>query len=133
VAALAGGPLPALAYRFESADRSIAITGSGVGRDAFVALAEGATLIVVEAIHGGALDLALASPDVENLEGTRREAALHLRLEDVGGLATDASAKGVALTRLRPPPPFDFVYANRVQETFRGPVFILEDGELVTP
>lgn len=133
VAALAGGPLPALAYRFEAEERAIAITGSGIDPDAFGALAEGASLIVVEAIHGGALDLALASPDVENLEGTRREAALHLRLEDVGALASRASAQGVALTRLRPPPPFDFVYANRVQETFRGPVFVLEDGQVVTP
>jgi ribonuclease Z len=131
-AALPGGPLPALAYRFEAGGRSAVVGGSGPVTDALVALSRGADLLVWEAFHRPAVDLAIeaGSDDPARL---RREADLHTATGEVGGLAQRAGVRSLVLVRLRPPPLFDLQFTNLVRESFDGRVLIAEDGDELTP
>jgi ribonuclease BN (tRNA processing enzyme) len=129
--ALAGGALPALAYRLEDGDRALAFAGASWDADALVRAAKGAELLATEGVYQGSLDQAAqAGADVAQL---REEAKQHLALEAVGGIATRAGVRGVLLARLRPPPAFHYQYEDVVEQTFRGAVHIAEDGEAITP
>ena len=132
-AAIAGAATPALAWRIEAGDRAIAVAVAGTDTDAIARLAQGAHVLAVGGIYDASLALA-AEAGIEGIDVLRREAAQHLRLEDLGELATRAGVRSVLLTRLRPPPVFEFQYENLVGETYRlGPVFVAEDGEAFTP
>ncbi|MDJ0785779.1 MAG: hypothetical protein QNK05_03160 [Myxococcota bacterium] len=126
---LEGNALPSLAYRVEAGDRSVVISGAGAapGLEALVALATGADALVSQAVYGASLEAA-AEAGVDGLEVIQREAAQHLRLEDIGDLGTRTGVKLLVLTRMRPPPVFEFQYRRLVNETFRGRVEIAPDG-----
>jgi ribonuclease Z len=130
---LPGGPLAALAYRFESAGRSAVVAGTGWAPEALVSLARGAGLLVHEAVFvptpelAGELGLTLAP------ERLRREAALHTAIADVGGLARQAGVGTLALVRLRPPPVFDLQITRVVRESFDGRIVIPDDGDELRP
>lgn len=129
--ALAGGPLPAFAYRVEGGGRAHAFAGATWDPDAVVRAADEADVLAIEGVYRGSLDLAAeAGADVKLL---REEAKRHVALEEVGALATRASARSVLLARLRPPPAFHYQYEDVVEASFRGPVRIAEDGETITP
>jgi ribonuclease BN (tRNA processing enzyme) len=129
--ALAGGPLPALAYRLVDGERALAFAGASWDAAALVRAAEKAELLATEGVYQGSLDQATeAGADVSRL---REEAQRHLALEAVGEVATRAGVRGLLLARLRPPPAFHYQYENLVEQTFRGPVHIAEDGETITP
>lgn len=129
--ALAGGPLPAFAYRLVDGPRAYAFVGASWDEAALVRAADKALLLATEGVYQGSLDQAAEiGADVKQL---REEARLHVALESVGALATRAGVRGVLLSRLRPPPAFHYQYENLVEETFRGPVRIAEDGETITP
>lgn len=130
--ALNGGPLPALAWRVEGGGRSVVVSGAGFDPDALVDAAQGADLWAHEVLQGASLDRAIAA-DPARGESLAREGALHTRLEEVGALAARAGAKKLALVRLRPPPVYGFTYRRLVAETFRGQVFLPEDGEEIRP
>jgi ribonuclease BN (tRNA processing enzyme) len=131
-AALGGGPLPALAYRFEAGGRSAVVGGTGWGADALVELARGARLLVHEALHTESLEAAIAA-GAPNPDGLRREAGLHTGLGDVGALASRAGVAELVLTRLRPPPFLDHQFTRVVGRSFSGRVWIAEDGDELTP
>ena len=126
-AALGGGPLPGLAYRFEGAGRSLVVGGGGWAPEALVALARGAHLLVHEAASLPPPELA-ADLGV-GAERLRAEAALHTRLEDVGDLAQRAGVEALVLVRLRPPPAFDLQVTQVVRASFGGRVVVAEDGD----
>ncbi len=127
--ALAGGPLPALAYRLSDGAKTLAFAGASWDAEAVARAAERADLLVTEGVYQGSLAAAAAAgADVDRL---RSEAELHVALEAVGALATRAGAHGIVLTRLRPPPAFHFQYKRLVSKTFRGPVRVAEDGETI--
>jgi ribonuclease BN (tRNA processing enzyme) len=129
---LPGGHPPALGVRVEAGKQSLAIATTGHDPDAVVALAEGVDWLWSGALYGASLEAA-AEAGADPTEVLQREAEAHLRLEDVGGIAGRARARGLVLIRLRPPPVFTSQYRNLVGETYRGAVVIAEDGELVTP
>ena len=133
VAALRGGPFPALAYRIESGQRSIALASVGFGQESLVALASGADLLVHEAVYGASLAAAVEGTPAERAEILRREAEIHPKLESVGKLAREMGVATLVLTRLRPPPVYRFQYQSIVGEDFGGRVVIAEDGEEITP
>ena len=134
-AAIPGAGSTALGWRIEAGDRIVAVAVAGSDHEAIAELAKGAHVLAVEGVYGASLEMAAESDlEFEGLDILEREAAHHIRLEDVGAIATAAEVYSVLLTRLRPPPVFEFQYENLVGETFRrGPVFIAEDGEAVTP
>jgi ribonuclease BN (tRNA processing enzyme) len=129
---LPGGPLPALAWRIEDGTHSLVVSSAGWAPDAVAELGSGADLLVHEALYGASLERALEA-GVENGEALRTEAALHLRLEDAGALASRMGVRGLVLVRLRPPPAFEFQYTWLVRRDFRGRVLIARDGQALTP
>jgi ribonuclease Z len=130
---LAGGALPALAWRIEGDRRSVAITVGSAAPDALVGAAHGADFWVTEAVSGASLDRAREA-HVEGLDALLREAETHPRLEAIGALAAEAGVRSVVLTRLRPPPPFASQYEGVVEEGgFRGRVHVPDDGARLTP
>jgi len=133
VADLPGGPFPALAYRIESDNRSVVLASVGFARESLVAFASGADLLVHEAVYGASLAAALEEAVAERADVLRREAKIHPKLEDAGALAEEMGVATLVLTRLRPPPVYDFQYENIVREDFGGRVVIADDGEEITP
>ncbi|MBW2448159.1 MAG: hypothetical protein JRG83_19870 [Deltaproteobacteria bacterium] len=122
--------MPAFAYRFEAAGRSIVVGTSGWGEDALVALADGADLLVHDAFWSESMTRAIEEgADADQLHA---EAAWLTALEDVGAIATRAKVGTLMLTRLRPPPLYDFMFGRIVGEDFDGPLIVAEDGEELT-
>ncbi len=130
-AALPGGPLPALAYRFESGRRSAVVSGSGFGHDALVELARGANLLVHEAMHTPTVESIVRT---EGAGGERAtvEASWHTHAADAGRIAAKAGIGTLVLVRLRPPPLHDRQYMGLVREAFTGPVVVAEEGAEIT-
>jgi ribonuclease Z len=133
VANLSGGGFPALAYRIEADNRSVVLASVGFAPESLVGLASGADLLVHEAVYGASLAAALEGLEAERAEVLRREAEIHPRLETIGELAREMGVKTLVLTRLRPPPVYDFQYESIVREDFGGRVVIADDGDEITP
>ena len=133
VAELPGGAFPALAYRIEADGRSVVLASVGFAREALVAFASGADLLVHEAVYGASLAAALEAVEADRADILRREAESHARLETIGSLAREMGVGTLVLTRLRPPPVYDFQYENIVREDFGGRVVIADDGDEITP
>jgi ribonuclease BN (tRNA processing enzyme) len=130
---LAGGPLPALGWRLEGGGHSVAVTIGSADADALAAAAAHADFWVTEAVYGASLDRAREA-HADGLDALFREAALHPRLETIGGLAVRAGVRSVVLVRLRPPPPFASQYQSVVEDGgFRGRVHVPADGDRLTP
>jgi len=125
---LAGAPLPTFAWRIETPTRAVVVAGGGADPERLAALASGADALVVGAVYGASLEAASAA-GAERIEVLEREAGGHLRLEDVGTVASRAGVRTLVLTRLRPPPIFDLQNERVVAETFRGRVVVAQDGE----
>jgi ribonuclease BN (tRNA processing enzyme) len=130
-AALPDGPLPALAWRLEGGGRSVVVAGSAFGPDALVELAQGANLLVQEAVSTPPPELAedLGVP----AERLRMQAAFHTQLEEVGTLAQRAGVEALALVRLYPPPAYDIQVTRLVGQAFAGRVIVADDGDVLTP
>jgi len=130
-AALPGGPLPALAYRFESGPRSFTVGGTGWGDEALARLAEGSDYLVHEAMHTPTVEgvLETGGEDAARME---REAALHTPAARAGRIARESGVPKLVLVRLRPPPLHDRQYVGLVREEFEGPVLVAEDGDEFT-
>ena len=93
-AALPGGPLDALAYRFEASGRSIVVSGTGWAPDALVGFARGASVLVHEAAFIPEPEIARELGIDAEAERLRREIALHTRSRTWG-----RSRRGRASTR----------------------------------
>jgi ribonuclease BN (tRNA processing enzyme) len=133
VASLPAGAFPALAYRIEADDRSVVVASVGFAPESLLAFGRGADLLVHEAVYGASLTAALEEAEAERADFLRREAEIHPRLESVGELAREMGVATLVLTRLRPPPVYDFQYQSIVGEDFGGRVVIADDGEEITP
>ena len=131
--ALAGGPLPALAYRAEWRGRSAVISGNGWAEDALVDFAQGAHTLVHEATFVPTPEQAVEAGIDEEPERLRRDAAFHTTLHAVGGLAARAGVDQLVLVRLRPPPVYDLQVTQIVGEDYEGKIVIPEDGDEITP
>jgi ribonuclease Z len=127
--ALPGGPLPALAYRFEAGGRSVVVAGSGWAPDALVEFARGAQTLVHEAAFIPDPEIAAKIGVETDPERLRREIALHTRIEEVGGLAARAGVERLVLVRLRPPPVYDIQLTHEVDDHFDGAILIPDDGD----
>jgi ribonuclease BN (tRNA processing enzyme) len=92
----------AFAYRFDTADRSIVISGDTNRSDALVALARGADVLVHEALYVPAVDRLVARvPNASTLK--EHIIASHTSAEDVGRVAAAAGVKTLVLSHLVPP------------------------------
>lgn len=133
-AALPGGPLETLAYRFEPSEplgadgASVVVGGAAWGAEALVALARDAWLLVHEAHFAESVELAIEAGALDP-ERMRREASFRTPLERAGETARQAGVKSLALVRLRPPPLFDFQAARVAGRRFAGEILVPEDGD----
>jgi ribonuclease BN (tRNA processing enzyme) len=131
--ALPGGPLPALAWRFERGRTGIVVSGTGWNEDALVEFARDADMLVHEGVYiPPTEDLEDAGVEADPLR-LEREAAVHTSLLEVGELASRAGVDSLALVRLRPPPFFAIQISMIVSETFEGRILIPEDGDSIIP
>jgi len=130
---LPGGPTAALAYRFEARDRSAVIAGTGWAQAALIAFAQGANLLVHEAVYIPTPEVAAKLEYDEDPELLIRASAEHTAIDAVGALARKAGVKTLVLVRMRPPPVYDLQITSIVNDDFDGRIVIAEDGDEITP
>lgn len=120
---------PAFAYRFDTADRSIVISGDTAPSDALITLARGADVLVHEVMYLPALEQLLASePNAVRLK--EHLLASHTTTEQVGRIATQAGVKTLVLSHFVPGGyPFldDSVWLDAVRPHFSGEIIIGRD------
>jgi ribonuclease BN (tRNA processing enzyme) len=120
---------PALAYRFDTPDRSIVISGDTAPSDNLVQLAANADVLVHEAMYLPGVDRLAAR--VPNHPGLRQHLlASHTVVEDVGRVAQQARVKLLVLSHLVPaddPGITDKMWIEAARMHFRGPVIVGKD------
>src|SRR5687768_7657712 len=120
---------PAFAYRFDSRDRSIVISGDTKRSDALIRLAQGADVLVHEALYVPAVDrLAARVPNAARL----RESILshHTPVEDVGRVAEAAGVKLLVLSHFVPPDDSDItdqMWIDGARSTYKGRIVVGKD------
>jgi ribonuclease BN (tRNA processing enzyme) len=92
---------PAFAYRFDTADRSIVISGDTARSDALIELARGADVLVHETLYLPAVDRLVGSiPNASSLKKHIVES--HTSAEDCGRVAQAAGVKTLVLSHFVP-------------------------------
>jgi len=130
-AALVHHPIvePAFAYRFDTPDRSIVISGDTTASDNLIQLAKGADVLVHEAMYLPAVDRLAAR--VPNHPGLKQHLlASHTSAEDAGRVAQEAGVKLLVLSHLVPaddPAVTDEMWIAAARVHFRGPVIVGRD------
>ncbi len=102
-AALVNHPpvVPAFAFRFDTADRSIVISGDTTPCDSLIELARGADVLVHEVIHKPSLARLVARiPNADKL--LEHIVASHTTHDDVGKVAKAAGVKTLVLSHIVP-------------------------------
>lgn len=119
----------AFAYRFDAADRSIVISGDTAFSDNLITLAEGADVLVHDAMYLPAVDrLAGRVPHASTLK--THLIAGHTSAEDAGRVAQKAGVKMLVLSHLVPaddPDITDQMWIDAARVHFRGPVLVGKD------
>ena len=93
--------VPAFAYRFDAADRSIVISGDTTPCEDLIKLAQGADVLVHEVIHKPSLARLIAKvPNADKL--LEHIVASHTTHDDVGKVAKAAGVKTLVLSHLVP-------------------------------
>lgn len=129
--ALVDHPLvqPALAYRFDTADRSIVISGDTRRSDNLVKLAQGADVLVHEAIYLPGIDrLAARVPNAATLK--RHLLNSHTSAEDCGRVATAAGVKTLVLSHFVPPDDPEItekMWFDAARQHFKGEIIVGRD------
>jgi ribonuclease BN (tRNA processing enzyme) len=125
-------PLPSLAYRFEANDVALVVAGTNPDPAKLAAFARGAHGIAAEGFHAESIAMAedANAPDIDRL---KREATLHMPLQELGQIGMDARVPMLVVTRLQPPPLFDAQYETAVGETYRGRTVIAGECTEITP
>jgi len=120
---------PAFAYRFDTPDRSIVISGDTAPSEALVDLARGADVLVHEVMYLPALEALLATePNAARLK--EHLLASHTTTEQVGLIATQAGVKTLVLSHFVPGGyPFieDQVWLDAVRPYFAGDIVVGRD------
>ena len=120
---------PSFAYRFDSADRSIVISGDTKPSDALVRLAKNADVLVHEAMYVPAVErLAARVP----MSATLKQSILshHTSVEDAGRIATAAGVKTLVLSHFVPaddPSVTAEMWEAAARSTFDGTVIVGKD------
>ncbi|MGH9843301.1 MAG: MBL fold metallo-hydrolase [Blastocatellia bacterium] len=120
---------PAFAYRFDSRDRSIVISGDTTRSDALIRLARGADVLVHEALYVPAVDrLAARAPNAAALKNSI--ISHHTSVEDVGRVAEAAGVKTLVLSHFVPPDDpniTDQMWIDGARSAYKGCVIVGKD------
>src|SRR5262245_53583032 len=121
--------VPAFAFRFDAADRSLVISGDTASSDAVGKLAQTADLLVHSAAYVPALDRMVARvPSAATLK--QSIIAHQTSAEDAGRVAQAAGVKTLVLSHLVPaddPQVTDQMWTDAAQSRFRGKVVLGKD------
>jgi ribonuclease BN (tRNA processing enzyme) len=126
VAVMHGRAIPALAYRFDTADGSVVFSGDTNVSEHLIALARGADILVHQVAD---LDY-LRRHGTDELE-LARMAALHTDVSQVGGVAERAGVRELILSHYLPADPAaisDQEWARRAGTGFTGSTTAGHDG-----
>ncbi|MGH8195140.1 MAG: MBL fold metallo-hydrolase [Woeseiaceae bacterium] len=129
--ALVDHPLvaPAFAYRFDTADRSIVISGDTKRSDKLVKLAQGADILVHEALYVPAVDRLVARvPNAATLK--KHIIDSHTSVEDCGRVAAAAGVKTLVLSHLVPPDDpmlTEQMWIDAARSHFKGEIIVARD------
>ena len=119
----------AFAYRFDTPDRSIVISGDTAMSKNLIALAKGADVLVHEALWVAAVDRLVAKiPNAATLK--EHIINSHTSAEDCGRVAAMAGVKTLVLSHLVPPDDpaiTDQMWIDAAQKHFRGQVIVGKD------
>ena len=119
----------AFGYRFDTADRSIVISGDTAPSDNLIALARGADVLVHEALWTPAVDRLVAGvPNATTLK--QSILSHHTSAEDAGRVAQAAGVKTLVLSHFVPPDDLgltDQMWLNAARTHFRGTVIVGKD------
>jgi ribonuclease BN (tRNA processing enzyme) len=120
---------PAFAYRFDARDRSIVISGDTCRSAALIQLAQGADVLVHEALYVPAVDrLAARVPNAATLKNSIL--SHHTSVEDVGRVAEAAGVKTLVLSHFVPPddPNIpDQMWIDGARSTYKGRIIVGKD------
>ena len=120
---------PAFAYRFDAADRSIVISGDTNRSDNLVKLAQGADVLVHEAMYVPALDRLVARvPNASTLKKHLIDS--HTSAEDCGRVAAAAGVKTLVLSHLVPaddPQVTEQMWIDAARSQFKGEIVVARD------
>lgn len=122
--------VPAFGYRFDAQDRSIVISGDTAPSDTLIALAQGADVLVHDALYD-APAVARMVAGVSNAT-TLKESIMshHTTAEDAGRLAQEAGVKILVLSHFVPaedPSITDRMWIDAARIHFRGTVVVGKD------
>jgi ribonuclease BN (tRNA processing enzyme) len=121
--------VPAFAFRFDTADRSIVISGDTARSDSLVRLAQGADILVHEAIYPSAVDRLVATvPNASTLKQHLIDS--HTAIEDCGRVAQSAGVKTLVISHRVPaedPILTDEMWIDGARRHFKGTVVLARD------
>ena len=121
-----GRAVPALGYRFDTADGSLVFSGDTTVNDDLIALAQGADILVHQVADLDYLERhGFTGPALE------RMAALHTDVTQVGGVAERAGVRELILSHYLPAEPdaiTDAEWAERAGQGFSGRTTAGSDG-----
>ena len=126
VAVMHGRAVPALAYRFDTADGSVVFSGDTAVNDDLIALAQGANILVHQVA-----DLDYLKQHGFTGAALERMAALHTDVTEVGGVAERARVRELILSHYLPAEPdaiTDAEWAQRAGQGFSGITTAGHDG-----
>jgi ribonuclease BN (tRNA processing enzyme) len=121
---------PALGYRFDFKDRSIAFSGDTAPIEAVAEMAKGADVLVHEAMYVPAVEAAIRARIAKGWPVTFEALMAHMKAdhtpsEDVGRIAQEAGVKTLVLSHLNP------AIDSIDDETWRAPVAKYFKGEII--
>lgn len=121
--------VPAFGYRFDAPDRSIVISGDTAPSDDLIALAQGADVLVHEALYAPGVDRLVAGvPNATTLK--KSIMSHHTTAEDAGRVAQTAGVKTLVLSHFVPaedPVVTDQMWMDAARAHFRGAVIVGKD------
>ena len=120
---------PAFGFRFDTADRSIVISGDTARSENLIELAQGADVLVHEALYVPAVDRLVATvPNASTLK--EHLIASHTSAEDCGRVAAAAGVKTLVLSHFVPaedPAVTDRMWIEAASAHFKGQVILGRD------
>ncbi len=121
--------VPAFAYRFDAADRSIVISGDTRPCDSLVKLAHGADVLVHSALYVPAVDRLVAR--VPNAPALKKSIIAHqTSAQEAGRVAQSAGVKTLVLSHLVPaddPEVSEQMWIDAASTYFRGRIIVGKD------
>jgi ribonuclease BN (tRNA processing enzyme) len=123
---------PALGYRFDFRDRAIAFSGDTTPLDAVAHFAEGADVLVHEAIYFKGLEELLRARASQGFPVNIDILMAHMRadhspVEDIGRIAEGAGVKTLVISHLVPAIENDDTWQAAAAKTFKGEIIVAKD------